>query len=79
MDFKDRGGLEKGMYINKEGERVIRSQRPDDIDWRVRIQEERDFIMAQALKEGRGSEIYDISRLPDEHFKKIIEERERKK
>ena len=79
MGFKDRGGLEKGMYINEEGERVVKSQRPDDIDWQVRIQQERDFMMTKALEESRGSEVYAISRLSDEEIQKIIEERERKK
>jgi len=77
MGFENQGGLENNMINKREGERIVKSQRPDDMDLRVKIQEERDFMISKALGEGRGSEVFEISRLPDEHFIKMIEERKK--
>lgn len=67
------------MFTEKNREEVIRNQRPDDMDLRVKIQEERDFMISQALQEGQdGSEIFAINQLPDEYFIKIIEKRQNK-
>lgn len=79
MGLKNQSGLEKPMFTNKPRENWPGSKRPDDMDLRLKIQMARDFAVAKALREGRGSEVFEINNLPDEHFKRIMEERAKNK
>jgi len=68
----------KPMFKNNLEQYKLKNKRPNEIDLRLKIQQERDFTIAKALSENRASEIFEINNLPDEHFKKIIEAREKK-
>ncbi|MEK7072374.1 MAG: hypothetical protein AAB969_02280 [Patescibacteria group bacterium] len=79
MGLKNQEGLEKPMFTNRSEEKFTKSQRPYGMDLKLKIQAARDFAIAKALNEGRGSEVFEINNLPDEHFKMIVEAREKKK
>lgn len=49
------------------------TKRPEDIELQLKIQQEREFLIAKAITEGRGNELFKINDLSDEHFKQIIE------
>ncbi|MDO8668837.1 MAG: hypothetical protein Q7K65_00905 [Candidatus Buchananbacteria bacterium] len=76
MALKNQEG-ERLVFTSKDGEKVYETKRPQDMDLRLRIQEERDFLIAEALKNGRGDETFKITNLPDEHFKRIIEDKKK--
>lgn len=67
------------MFIHQRQTRGPENRRPADIDLKLRIQEEREFAISKALNEGRGYQIFEINNLPDEHFQKIIEEKDKNK
>lgn len=65
------------MFKNNSQETKSLNKRTEDGALKLQIQQERDFMIAQALMEGRGSEVFDINGLPDAHFEKVIKNRAR--
>ena len=61
------------MYPIRDRVRHIEIKRPEDSSQRLKIQQEKDFLIAQALNLGYGSDVFIINNLPDAHFKKIID------
>ena len=76
MEFPKPKGVEKPM-LQYNWETKPASIRPADMDLKLKIQQEREFQIARALNEGHGQEVFEINRLPDAHFIKLIQEREK--
>ncbi|OGY43171.1 MAG: hypothetical protein A3B89_00760 [Candidatus Buchananbacteria bacterium RIFCSPHIGHO2_02_FULL_40_13] len=75
MELENQGGFEKNLFNDDPEKRGPESKRPDDINFKLKIQQARDFMIAKALSEGLGKdEIMRIHSLADNEIAAMIDQ-----
>lgn len=62
---------EKHSSTTPEGEKVYRTERPNMAEWKLKVQEHRDALVAQAL--GRGASYDDLKKIEQITDEEILE------